>query len=602
MYLENFRKFINYFGEGRKLKLSGFMCLSLLAGCFEFLGIALIYPFIIMIINPSALANNSVYQSWVAVSGINNTVINALIVGFLALLLFVCKNLYMILFMFLQSKFTGRWKQCISNKFMEYYLFASYSDVLKSSSADKLYVVANLPPQAMNFFVMRMLNLITNSIIIFMVILLIICKFPAAGLITLAFVLVSMILQNKYFKNKTKEINLKVNEKNRAMNALTCEYLDNLKEVKFLSGEKGFFENYKNRGFALTDLNVYCEFYSTIPPYIVEILIVAALIIMGTFIALGSLKNQSAMVASFALIVAAIFRIAPALNRIQSSIINIGIGRTFVRALIEEYEACGISKFKYSYNPDAEPFTLRDKIQFKDVSFSYNNEKNVLQNLNLEIKKGDFIGIIGLSGAGKSTLADVLTGLLPATSGEILIDGTKLTAKNFSQFRRIIGYVPQEINVLGKSFRENVAWGISSDEIDDNRVVQALIDAQLNDFMKEFKDGIYATPFVDSKGISQGQKQRLAIARALYRKPEILLFDEATSSLDVQVEHEITDMLTSLKKDKTIIAIAHRLSTLKSCNRLIYLKDGKIVDTGTFEELSARHADFETLVKLSSIN
>lgn len=602
MYLENFRKFITYFAQGRKLKLAGFMCLSFIAGCLEFLGIAMIYPFIIMIINPASLAGNSLYQSWVSMTGITNTVFNALIVGAFALMLFILKNLYMILFMFLQSKFIGRWKQSISNKFIEYYLFASYADILKSSSADKLYVVNNLPPQAMGFFVMRLLNLVTNSIIIFMVILLIICKFPAAGLITLAFVFVSMILQNKYFKNKTKEITLKVNEKNRAMNALTCEYLNNLKEVKFLSGEAGFFENYKKQGFALTDMNVYCEFYSAIPPYIVEILIVVALILMGAFIALGSLQNQSAMVASFALIVAAIFRIAPALNRIQSSIINIGIGRTFVRALIEEYEACGIAKFKYSDTSDAQPFTLRDKIQLKDVCFSYNNEKDVLHHINLEIKKGDFIGIIGLSGAGKSTLADVLTGLLPANSGEILIDGTKLTPKNFSQFRRIIGYVPQEINVLGKSFRENVAWGIPSDKIDDNRVVQALIDARLNDFMKEFKDGIYATPFVDSKGISQGQKQRLAIARALYRRPEILIFDEATASLDVQVEHEITDMLTSLKKDKTIIAIAHRLSTLKSCNRLIYLKDGKIIDTGTFEELSARHEDFENLVKLSSIN
>ena len=225
-----------------------------------------------------------------------------------------------------------------------------------------------------------------------------------------------------------------------------------------------------------------------------------------------------------------------------------------------------------------------------------------MQNLSLEINKGDFIGIIGLSGAGKSTFADVLTGLLPATSGEILIDGTKLTEYNFARFRKIIGYVPQEINVLEKSFRENVAWGVPSEEIDDNLVIQVLIDAQLNEFMKEYKEGIYAVPFIDSKGISQGQKQRLAIARALYRKPEILIFDEATSSLDVQVEHEITDMLNKLKKNKTIIAIAHRLSTLKSCNKLVYLKDGKIVDIGTFEELSERHSDFENLVKLSSIN
>lgn len=602
MYLENFRKFISYFGEGRKLKLVGFMCLSFFSGCLEFLGIALIYPFIIMIINPESVLTNPVYQNWAALTGINSTVINALVVGFFALLLFVFKNVYMIFFMFLQSKFINRWKQSISNKFMEFYLFASYSDIIKTSSANKLYVVNNLPTQVMTLFLMRFLNLITNSIIVSMVILLIMYKFPVAGVLTFVFTVVSMFVQNKYFKNKTKAISTSVNEKSKIFNGMTCEYLDNLKEVKILNGEKVFYNNYKNCGAEVSKLNSYCEFYGTIPPYIVEILIVAALLLLGAFIAIGSLDNQSVMVASFALVVAAIFRIAPALNRIQTSILNISVGRTFVKALIKEYEDCGINDFKLFETDNVSEFTLREKIELKDLSFSYNEDKQVLKNISLEINKGDFIGIIGLSGAGKSTFADVLTGLLPATSGEILVDGTKLTKNNFPEFRKIIGYVPQEINVLEKSFRENVAWGVSKEEIDDNLVVQALIDSQLNDFMKEYKEGIYAVPFIDSKGISQGQKQRLAIARALYRKPEILIFDEATSSLDLQVEHEITDMLNHLKKSKTIIAIAHRLSTLKSCNKLIYLKDGKIVDIGTFEALSQRHSDFDNLVKLSSIN
>lgn len=602
MYLENFRKFIRYFGEGRKLKLAGFSFLSLIAGCLEFLGIALVYPFIIMIVTPQSVVNNSVYNSWVTLSGINNNVINALILGLLALLLFVFKNVYMIFFLYLQSKFVNNWKQSIANKFMNYYLFSSYGDTIKSSSANKFYFVNNLPTQVMNSFLMRFLNLLTNSIIVFMALLLIMVKFPAAGSITLGFVLISMFVQNKYFKNKTKQITLVVNKKFQEMNSTTMECLDNLKEVKILSGEEIFYNNYKNKGNDVVKLSSQCEFYAAIPPYIVEILIVASLILMGTFIAIGSIQNQSAMVASFALVVAAIFRIAPALNRIQTSVINIGIGRTFVKSLIKEYEVCKIGDFKPYQNDTGAKFSLRDKIELKDISFSYKADLPVLKNINLEINKGDFVGIIGLSGAGKSTLADVLIGLLPASEGEVLIDGIKLTPQTFPQFRKIIGYVPQEINVLEKSFRENVAWGVPFDEINDDYVVQALIDAQLNDFMKTYKDGIYSVPFIDSKGISQGQKQRLAIARALYRQPEIIILDEATSALDVQVEHEITDMLNKLKKDKTIIAIAHRLSTLKSCNKLVYLKDGKIVDIGTFEELSSRHTDFENLVKLSSLS
>lgn len=602
MYLENFRKFIKYFGKGKKIQFAGFVVLSFIAGCLEFLGIAMIYPFIIMLINPNSVLECSLYQRWVAFSGINNPIYTAFLLGAIALLLFIAKNLYMIFYMYLQSLFINGWKQSIVNKFMQYYLYAPYGEVMKTSSADKLYVVNTLPAQVMSGFLMRLLNLVTNLIIIAMVIFLIMLKFPQAGLITLTFAVISMVLQNTYFKKKTKNIALYLNKRLKTFNSLLCEYLQNLKEVKMLNGEHIFYKNFTTVGNDTVDSMAKYEFFNSIPPYIVEILIVISLLLMGVFIAISSMNNQSAVVASFALVVAAIFRIAPALNRVQTAIINISVGRTFVKALIKEYEYFNMENFKPAELKCTEDFSLRDKIVLKDISFSYTTDKQILKNINLEIKKGDFIGIVGLSGAGKTTLADILTGLLTPASGEVRIDGIKLTKETFPQFRKIIGYVPQEINVLEKSFRENVAWGVSPDQIDDERVIDALVASRLDDLVKEFDDGIYAIPFIDSKGISQGQKQRLAIARALYRSPEIIIFDEATSSLDVQVEHEITSMLNTLKTHKTIIAIAHRLSTLKSCNKLVYLQDGEIVDIGTFSELSARHSDFDNLVKLSSIN
>ena len=144
-----------------------------------------------------------------------------------------------------------------------------------------------------------------------------------------------------------------------------------------------------------------------------------------------------------------------------------------------------------------------------------------------------------------------------------------------------------------------MAWGC--DKINDERVIKALKAAQLYDVISEYTEGINSNIIIGSNGLSQGQKQRLAIARALYRDPQILIFDEATSALDVQVESEITEMLKTISSSKTIIAIAHRLSTLKACNKLIYMKDGQIIDIGTFEELSFKYPDFDNLVKLSSI-
>ncbi len=192
-------------------------------------------------------------------------------------------------------------------------------------------------------------------------------------------------------------------------------------------------------------------------------------------------------------------------------------------------------------------------------------------------------------------------GLLPVDYGNITLDDIFINQRNFFSLRKIIGYVPQNINLVDGSFASNVAWGIDPMDIDYRLVELALKRAQLWDYVQTFKEKADAKVIIGSNGLSQGQKQRLAIARALYRNPEILIFDEATSALDVKTENEITEMLKEFKGKKTIIAIAHRLSTLKICDRIVYLKNGEIVDTGTFKELSSLYKEIDTLIKMSNI-
>ena len=320
---------------------------------------------------------------------------------------------------------------------------------------------------------------------------------------------------------------------------------------------------------------------------------------MACILSLNHSGSNSDLVASFAIVVAALFRIAPALNRVQTSIININSSKEFVKRLNEEYEQYDLEHFKEPADKQYAKMNFNKKIRLEKINFSYNKSKQVLKNITFEINKGDFIGIIGLSGAGKSTLADIITGLLPPDSGTITVDNTLLTEENYPQFRRILGYVPQQINILDKSIKENVAWGCK--KINEEGVIKALKAAQLYDVLKDYPEGINANIIIGSNGLSQGQKQRLALARALYRDPEIIILDEATSALDVQVENEITEMLKQISKSKTIIAIAHRLSTLKACNKLIYIKNGQLIDIGSFNELSCKYPDFATLVQLSSI-
>lgn len=593
MFLENYKKFIIYYGKGRYLKLLGFSGLFICAGILELTGVALIYPFTILIMNPNSIGK------YLPNLRLGNPILTGLLIGLCVLLIFIGKNLFMILVQYIQNKFICNWKKDIAEKFMEYYLYAPYKAILSSSQSDKIYDIETLCSVAVDGFVMRGLNLITNIIITAMIIGLLFIKFPIPALGTVIFVTVTMYLQNKYFKKRSNTLASTMEKINKKHNDTILENISNIKELKILSAEDTFFEKYQIVEKSYRKTQELQSFYNAIPPYLVEMLVVLALLILACIISIQSPNDNSKLMASFAIIVASIFRIAPALNRIQSSIININASRNFVKRINEKYEKYDFDHFKKENLQSEGILGFHDKIELKNICFSYNSNKQVLKNISIKINKGDFVGIIGLSGAGKSTLADILTGLLPADSGEIIVDNTELSQKNFQKFRRMLGYVPQQINILDKSIKENVAWGCK--EINDSKVVNALKSAQLYNVIEEYPQGIDSNIIVSSNGLSQGQKQRLAIARALYRDPQIIILDEATSALDVQIEHEITEMLKEISSTKTIIAIAHRLSTLKACNKLIYMKNGTIVDVGTFAGLSEKYEEFENLIKLSSI-
>lgn len=593
MFLENYKKFIIYYGKGRYLKLLGFSGLFLCAGILELTGVALIYPFTILIMNPNSIGK------YLPNLRFGNPILTGLLIGLCVLLIFIGKNLFMILVQYIQNKFICNWKKDIAEKFMEYYLYAPYKAILSSSQSDKIYDIETLCSVAVDGFVMRGLNLITNIIITAMIIGLLFIKFPIPALGTVIFVTVTMYLQNKYFKKRSNTLASTMEKINKKHNDTILENISNIKELKILSAEDTFFEKYQIVEKSYRKTQELQSFYNTIPPYLVEMLVVLALLILACIISIQSPNDNSKLMASFAIIVATVFRIAPALNRIQSSIININASRNYVKRINEKYEKYDFDHFKKENLQSEGILGFHDKIELKNICFSYNSNKQVLKNISITINKGDFVGIIGLSGAGKSTLADILTGLLPADSGEIIVDNTELSQKNFQKFRRMLGYVPQQINILDKSIKENVAWGCK--EINESKVVNALKSAQLYNVIEEYPQGIDSNIIVGSNGLSQGQKQRLAIARALYRDPQIIILDEATSALDVQIEHEITEMLKEISSTKTIIAIAHRLSTLKACNKLIYMKNGTIVDVGTFAGLSEKYEEFENLIKLSSI-
>lgn len=593
--LKNLVKFIKYYGKNRRLKIFGFFVISLIAGILEFAGIGLIYPFLMLVTSPQTVIEYKSYATIINFFHINHILTITALMGILIVLMFLSKNLLMILCIYLQNKFVINWKNDLNKMLMKFYLNAPYMQMFKTTNSEKIYNLTALTAQTLETFVMRSFVFFTNSIITLIILALLFIKFPAIALFTVIFVIASMVVLNKFFKHKTEVLAPQMLSFSLKNNNQVLENIKNLKEIRIFSAEKYFLDKFNKVQRENNNVIFKNTFYASIPPYLVEIILVISLIILAGLITLKNYGDSSKIIASYGLILGIVFRIAPSLNRIQVALNHMNSSKALVKKMNDEYEQNHFDVVSNVTNNN-DSLEFNEKIKFEDVSFGYRENVSVIKDCSFEIKKGEFVGIIGLSGAGKTTMADILMGLLPVNSGKITVDNEEITEKNINAFRNLTGYVPQEVNLLENSFKNNVAWGQDEKNIDDERVIESLKLAQLYDFVQE-NGGINSV----IRGLSQGQKQRLMIARGLYKNPEILIFDEATSSLDVETEHEITKMLTSLKGNKTLIAIAHRLSTLKECDKLIYLKDGVIVDVGTFEELENRHEDFKNLIKLSQI-
>lgn len=593
--LKDLFKFIQYYGKRRKLKIFGFFLVSLISGLFEFIGIGLIYPFLMLIINPQEVIE---YKSIVTVINyfhINHILTITALIGFLIVLMFLFKNLLMILCIYLQNKFVINWKTDLNKMLMKFYLKAPYFNVFRTTNSEKIYNLTILTAQTLETFVIKSFVFFTNSIITAIILSLLFIKFPYVASFSVIFVAISMFMLNKFFKQKTEILAPQMLSYSLKNNNQVIENIKNSKEIRIFSAEDYFLNKFGKIQKENNDVIFRNTFFASIPPYLVEIIMVVALIIFAGLITLKNYGETSKIIASYGLILGVIFRIAPSLNRIQVALNHMNSSKELIKKMNNEYEQNHFDIVANVTTPDKQ-IKFNDKISLKNVSFEYQENTPVLKNVSFEIKKGEFVGIVGLSGAGKTTLADILMGLLPIKSGEIFVDDVKITEENFSTLKNLTGYVPQEISLLEDNFKNNVAWGQDENNINEELVIESLKQAQLIDVVEK-SGGINSM----IRGLSQGQKQRLMIARGLYRNSDVLIFDEATSSLDVETEHEITQMLTSLKGNKTIIVIAHRLCTLKECDKLIYLNDGAIVDIGTFEELEKSHDDFKNLIKLSQI-
>lgn len=375
--------------------------------------------------------------------------------------------------------------------------------------------------------------------------------------------------------------------------------LGGIKEVKVLGRERYFYDEFEQRQRELRELGYLRVALRTVPPVAIQtVLVCGGLALVAVLVLTGRSGAETLPVAS--VFGYAGLRVLPLAQNLVVTLNGIRERGQWVDELSADYRALEDAAVTASPAADAAAVVFRREIRLDRVSYTYpRSDRPALVDVSLEIRHGESIGIVGPTGAGKSTVVDLVLGLLAPTAGTISVDGVALDAR--AAWNRRVGYVPQTLFLLDDTLRRNVALGIRDGAIDDRRVLDVLRMAQLSHFVAELPRGLDTR--VGERGIrlSGGERQRVAIARALYHDPDLIVFDEATAALDVATEAEVTRAIEGLRGIKTMLVVAHRLSTVRGCDRLIWLRQGRVDAIGSFDELCRHHAEFRRLVEHAAL-
>ena len=377
------------------------------------------------------------------------------------------------------------------------------------------------------------------------------------------------------------------------------EALSGIKDIKLLGAEHAYLTRFRGPSIRNSRHQASAQTISQIPKFLMEaigfggvILLTLVLIMKGEGDSGASLGDVLPILGAYTF---AGYRLLPAVQNVYQGIAKLRFGTAAVDSVYNDFRQR--SKSIELKREAPQPLLPQKSIALEGVSFIYDNAPSpALFNINLAIPVGSFIGLVGGTGAGKTTLVDIFLGLLWPTEGEITVDGVPVAESNLRAWQGALGYVPQDIFLTDSSVSENIALGVPASKIDHEQVIRCARMAQIHDFILGEMPQKYAT-IVGERGVrlSGGQRQRIGIARALYHDPAILVFDEATSALDNWTEKAVMKSIGALGKSKTVIVIAHRLTTIKNCDVVVHLKQGRIIEKGTYEDLASQSESFRLL-------
>ena len=561
--------------EDRRFFLLLFL-FSVFVSFVEIVGVAAIMPFLSAATDFSLVHEKWYFSAPYDFFGFESEVDFVLIFGMLLAGFYIFRSVVNFLYFHLLARFSKGRYYAIAVKLFRKYLDRSYRDYIASSKAELTKVLVT-EGQNMTQVLSSMLFMMSELVIVLIIYAILLWIDWKITLLITLFLLLNFVVLFHTVSRKIKEAGKERERHERDFFKIVHAVLGNFKIIKLSDTKERHLARFMGAADRLAKSRILYDTLRELPRLYLEavgFIIVISIILYYLYTTRSDVTAYLPVISVFIL---ALYRLLPSFHRIFGAYNNILYNYRAVEQIHEEM------LYRSEDYADA-PVEFRERVRLENVGFWYVRGKKVLDGVNLEIRRGEKIGLVGESGSGKSTLVDILIGLYRPMEGAIFVDGTKLDESNIRSWRRKIGYIPQKIELMEGTVAQNVAL---EEEYDEERVKKALESAKLLDFFEETHDGILTQVGEDGVQLSGGQRQRLAIARALYHDPEMLVLDEATSALDTKIEKEIMEEIYRVGAEKTVVIVAHRLSTLRGCDKVFRVEKGRIHAQNP-EELGAK--------------
>ena len=563
----------------QKRKMMLLVFLMLIGAVLETLGVSMVMPVMNVVLEEDAIAKHDYLQVICRIFGVDNSGDLTMLVMVGLVLVFVTKNIFLFFQQKVQLKFVYTNQFATSRRMMINFMQRPYEYYL---NADTAVIQRSITSDVNNMYglILALLQLISEGIVF-------VCLAAASlvadvwmSLTVTALLVVALLV----IKCILKPIMRKAGEENQEFYSGLYKWIDQsvmgIKEIKIARKEGYFINEYSKCSAGYVSAVQRYNLYNATPRLLIETLAIAGMIL---YLMIQLLQGTAAVdiVPQLGVLAVAAMRLIPCANRINNHLTSISYFEPFFMGVSDNLqeeirdENVDYNAETYQKKIDVEKLDVRKEIVLQDITYRYpNSQALIFDHADMMIPVGKSVGIVGTSGAGKTTIVDILLGLLQLETGSILADGVEVR-EHYASWLKNIGYIPQTIFMIDSTIRRNVAFGYADEDIDDDKVWEALREAQLDEFVKGLPEGLDTSIGERGIRISGGQRQRIGIARALFEDPEVLVLDEATSALDNETEAAIMDSINRLHGRKTLIIIAHRLQTIEKCDMVYRVEDGK---------------------------